>query len=149
MTLSRKPGNESSVHSGSKPWHDSHGLPACVGQDRVEHGQVRAEGEAHRELGRPAAHAEHDAGLLAGERTIGVAGVGERSPDDLERDQLSGLDRRQARRGHPVANRVERDVGKKPAPLRDDLVGSLGIGVVIEPPVPAVRRDFGDGIDAA
>ena len=110
-------------------------------------GQIRAEGEAHGELGGPAAHAEHDAGLLAGERTIGVAGIGEGGPNDLESDQLSGLDRREARRGHPVANRVERDVGKKPAPLGDDLVGSLGIGVVIEPPVPAVGWDFDDGIE--
>ena len=68
--------------------------------------------------------------------------------NDLERDQLRGLDRRQARRGHSVANRVEGDVGEKPAPLRDDLVGRLGIGVVIEPPVPAVGRDLGDGVDA-
>ena len=38
--------------------------------------------------------------------------------------------------------------GKNPPHFETILSGAFGIGVVIQPPVPAVRRDLGDGVEA-
>jgi hypothetical protein len=67
----------------------------------------------------------------------------------LERQELRRLDRRQARRRHAEPQRVEGDIRQESAPLRHDLVGCLGVGVVVQPPVPSIGRDLGDRVDPA
>ena len=82
---------------------------------------------------------EDHRGPLAGERPVAIARVVECRADRLERQQMERLDRRQARRRHAVAERVEGDLGDEPAPLRGDLVGRLRVGVVSRAASPSGR----------
>ena len=109
--------------------------------DRIEQRQAGAEAVGDRQRHPAAADAEDDAGALAGERPVGVAGVGQRLVHRFEQEQLQRLDGRKRLRRDAVLQRVEDDVRHEPAPLRDDLVAGARVGVVVGPPVPVRRRE--------
>ena len=122
-------------------------LGAGAGNHRVQQRQVGAERITHRQLRRSSSRSQHHGRPLARESALTVARVVERRADDFEGQQMKRLDRRQARRRHPVAQRVKGNLGDEPAPSRRDLVWGLRVGVIIKPPVPAVFRYFGDRVD--
>ena len=139
-TLSRMPAKESSVHSGSRVGH--------LGRQRAaEARQLGAQAVLRADVAGAAAGAEDHRGALAVEGLLVIAGVLDRLPRHLERHQLHRVDRGDRLRRHAVAHRVEHHVVEEAAPLRIDLVLGGAVGVEVEPPVPAVRRDLGDRVD--
>ena len=119
-----------------------------VGRERAaEARQLGAQPVLRADVAGAAAGADDHRGALAVEGLLVIAGVLDRLPRHLERHQLHRVDRGDRLRRHAVAHRIERHVVEEAAPLRVDLVLGGAVGVEVEAPVPAMRRDLGDRVD--
>ena len=116
-------------------------------QRAAEAWQLRAQTVLRADVAGATAGADDHRGALAVESLLVIAGILDRLPRHLERHQLHRIDGGDRLRRHAVAHRIEHDVVEETAPFRIDLVLGGAVGVEIEAPVPAVRRNLGDRVD--
>ena len=119
-----------------------------VGRQRaLETRQLRTQPVLRAHVAGAAAGADDHRGPFAVEGPALVAGIGQRAARHFQRHQLHRVHGLDALGRHAELRGVEGEVVEEAAPLRVDLVLGVAVGVEVQPPVPAVRRDLGDRVD--